>query len=295
MPSASPVSGASSTEPLTSTISAWRPVRSKWRAAIRGYFVATRITPSRRSASSSRSSPGGRRDDHHARAEPQVEQLVDRPLGLLGEHVLAGDPEVGGAGLDVGRHVGRPHRDDPRVLEQQLAVVRAHLGRVDAEPRRAGRACRASARRGAPRSAGRRGSQQLLPGARPRARCAAARRRARSPRRAGRGRSGRAGRRSGRRRRAARPAPGRRPRTPRPCSSRAPRARPRSKITRSAHARLGQHRRSTVAQAVRRRRRRASSTSGPAAQLRDARRAPRSPRRRAAGPRPRAPARRSRA
>ena len=46
-----PVSGASSTEPLTSTISAWRPVRSKYPAAIRGYFVATRTTPRRRSAS----------------------------------------------------------------------------------------------------------------------------------------------------------------------------------------------------------------------------------------------------
>jgi hypothetical protein len=30
---------------LTSTISAWRPVRSKWRAAIFGYFVAIRMTP----------------------------------------------------------------------------------------------------------------------------------------------------------------------------------------------------------------------------------------------------------
>ena len=52
-----PVSGASSTEPLTSTISAWRPVSSRWRAAMRGYLVATRITPSRRSASSAGSGP----------------------------------------------------------------------------------------------------------------------------------------------------------------------------------------------------------------------------------------------
>ena len=52
-----PVSGASSTEPLTSTISTWRPVRSKCAAATRGYFVATRITPRRRSASAAGSGP----------------------------------------------------------------------------------------------------------------------------------------------------------------------------------------------------------------------------------------------
>src|SRR5206468_3267498 len=43
--SASPVSGASSTEPFTSTISACRPVAAKWAAATRGYLVATRTTP----------------------------------------------------------------------------------------------------------------------------------------------------------------------------------------------------------------------------------------------------------
>ena len=43
----------------------------------------------------------------------------------------------------------------PGVLEQQLAVVRAHLGGVDAEACRAGRGCRRTARRGAPRSSGR--------------------------------------------------------------------------------------------------------------------------------------------
>ena len=42
-------------------------------------------------------------------------------------------PEVGGARLDVGRHVGRPHRHDPDLPEQQLAVVGAHLGGVDPE------------------------------------------------------------------------------------------------------------------------------------------------------------------
>ena len=48
MPSARPISGASSTEPLTSITSTWRPVASKWRSAIRGYLVAIRIIPRRR-------------------------------------------------------------------------------------------------------------------------------------------------------------------------------------------------------------------------------------------------------
>ena len=65
------------------------------------------------------------------RAVAEVEQLVDLALGLLHQHVLAGDADVGRAGLDVRRHVGGPHRDDPDVAEQQLAVVGAHLARVD--------------------------------------------------------------------------------------------------------------------------------------------------------------------
>ena len=49
--------------------------------------------------------------EHHATAaEAEVEQLVDDAVGLLEQHVLAGDADVGGAGLDVGRHVGGPHR-----------------------------------------------------------------------------------------------------------------------------------------------------------------------------------------
>src|SRR5215213_6740757 len=74
------------------------------------------------------------RDDHHAWPDPEVEQLVDRALGLLGEDVLPRDAEVGGAGLDVRGDVRRAHRDEPDVLEEQLAVVDPHLGRVDAEP-----------------------------------------------------------------------------------------------------------------------------------------------------------------
>ena len=73
-------------------------------------------------------------EHHPARPEAEVEQLVDVALGVLGEHVLAGDPEVGGARLDVDRHVGGAHRDQPGVLEQQLAVVGADLGGVDPEP-----------------------------------------------------------------------------------------------------------------------------------------------------------------
>src|SRR4051812_20666684 len=64
-------------------------------------------------------------EDHPAGPEAEVEQLVALALGLLGEHVLAGDPDVGRSRLDVGRHVARAHRHDPGVLEQELAVVRA--------------------------------------------------------------------------------------------------------------------------------------------------------------------------
>ncbi len=57
IPSASPHNGASSTEPLTSTTSAWRPVRANQAVAVRGYLVAIRTRPSRRSDSPSESSP----------------------------------------------------------------------------------------------------------------------------------------------------------------------------------------------------------------------------------------------
>ena len=137
-----PVSGASSTEPLTSTISPWRPVSSRWRAAIRGYFVATRMTPRRRSDSTRRVGAGLARHHHRAAPEAEVEQLVDvaaalarRVRELLEQHVLAGHAEVGGAGLDVRGHVGRAHRDHADVLEQQLAVVRAQLIGVEPERR----------------------------------------------------------------------------------------------------------------------------------------------------------------
>ena len=49
-------------------------------------------------------------EHHPAAAEAEVEQLVDGPVGLLEQHVLAGDADVGGAGLDVGGNVGGTHR-----------------------------------------------------------------------------------------------------------------------------------------------------------------------------------------
>ena len=112
IPSARPTSGASSTEPLTSITSAWRPLCSKWRSAIRGYLVAIRIAPE----AALRLAQAGRRRPCPARtirqcAEAEVEQLVDHPVGLLEQDVLAGDADVGGARLDVGRDVGGAHRD----------------------------------------------------------------------------------------------------------------------------------------------------------------------------------------
>ena len=85
--------------------------------------------------------------DHHARPEPEVEQLVDRALGLLGEHVLARDPEVGGAGLHVGGDVGGPHRDQAR-RPRTAACGRWRGPRAcRRRARRAGRASRATSRR----------------------------------------------------------------------------------------------------------------------------------------------------
>jgi hypothetical protein len=110
---------------------------------MRGYFVAIRMTPSRRRASAAGSSPSTVANTITQRPVAEVGELVDLALDLLGEHVLARDAEVGGARLDVGRHVGGPHRDDPDLAEQQPAVVGAHLGGVDAEAGRGGRASRA--------------------------------------------------------------------------------------------------------------------------------------------------------
>ena len=59
--------------------------------------------------------------------------LARARAGPLEQDVLARDPEVRGARLDVRRHIGRAHRDHADVLEQQLAVVATQLGRVEPE------------------------------------------------------------------------------------------------------------------------------------------------------------------
>ena len=139
--STSPVSGASSTEPLTSTISTCRPVRSKcarrradtsWRRGSRpGAAAPPPPGPGRRS--SRRPSCSGR---SRGRAARRRRGRRARRAGrcLLHEHVLAGDADVGRAGGDVGRDVGGAHRDQADVLEEQLAVVVRALAGGDAEP-----------------------------------------------------------------------------------------------------------------------------------------------------------------
>ena len=273
MPSTRPVSGASSTEPFTSTISAWRPVAGEvarrpragtwWRSG-RGRGGAGRRRSGRRASGAATTI------SHCAVAE--VEQLVDLALRLLEQHVLAGDADVGRAVLHVGRHVARAHGHDADVGEQQLAVVRAHLGGVDPEPvEQVERAVeeRAARNRDGERSVAH--AERLLG----RLREVHALHVERQPaRRAGRGRSGRSGRRSARRRRARSPRPGRRPRTPRPCSSRA-RARGRGRRSpgrprRAASSCSWSSRRPSTPGAPGRR---PSSTSRPAAELRAAARA----------------------
>ena len=131
IPSTRPVSGASSTEPLTSTISAWRPLSAKWAAATRGYLVAMRTRPRRRRASLIGSPPSRAATTMRQSPYAQVQQLVDLATGLLQQHVLAGDADVGRAVLDVGGHVAGPHRHDAGVGEQQLALVGADLAGID--------------------------------------------------------------------------------------------------------------------------------------------------------------------
>ena len=103
MPSARPISGASSTEPLTSITSTWRPVRLEVAlgdARVLGRDPHHPQAPLGLAQPLVALAPG---EHHAAAAEAEVEQLVDDPVGLLEQHVLAGDADVGGAGLDVGR------------------------------------------------------------------------------------------------------------------------------------------------------------------------------------------------
>ena len=133
IPSPRPISGASSTEPLTSITSTWRPVASKWRSAIRGYLVAIRIIPRRRWDSPRLVVPPAPGEHHPATPEAEVEQLVDGAVGLLQQDVLARDADVGGARLDVGGHVGGTHRHQRQLLagEDQRPRLAAHRGGVD--------------------------------------------------------------------------------------------------------------------------------------------------------------------
>ncbi len=86
--------------------------------------------------------PGLAGEHHHAAPVAQVEQLIHVATGLSGvlrglleQHVLAGDAQVGGPCLDVRRYVRRAHRDHADVLEQEPAVVRAQLPDVETELR----------------------------------------------------------------------------------------------------------------------------------------------------------------
>ena len=133
MPSARPISGASSTEPLTSITSTWRPVA--FEVALGDPRVLGR-DPHHPQAPLGLAQPrvAPAAGEHHAAAaEAEVEQLVDDAVGLLEQDVLAGDADVGGAGLDVGRHVGGPHRHQRDLLagEDQRPRLAAHRGGVD--------------------------------------------------------------------------------------------------------------------------------------------------------------------
>ena len=87
--------------------------------ALRGEVLARRAHVLRRDANARaalhRARPveaAARRDDHAAAADAEVERLVEAVAAVLEQHVLAGDAEVGGAVLHVGRHVGRAHDDE---------------------------------------------------------------------------------------------------------------------------------------------------------------------------------------
>ncbi len=116
MHSARPTSGASSTEPWNSMISAWRPSDSKYRLAVLGNLVATRTTSACEMALCTSSAPafGAARIMRHAPV-PEVPELHD-VRALLLQHVFADDPDVRRAVLDEDRHVGGPAHDELRVF-----------------------------------------------------------------------------------------------------------------------------------------------------------------------------------
>ena len=75
-------------------------------------------------------------EHHPAGPVAQVEKLVDGAVALLEQHVLAGDAEIGGAGLHVGGDVRGTHRDQHQPIgsEDQRARLSAQLAGVRADP-----------------------------------------------------------------------------------------------------------------------------------------------------------------
>ena len=155
MPSARPISGASSTEPFTSITS-----------ALAAGLLEVALGDPRvlgRDAHPSESPLGlaealvapAARQHHPAGAVGEVEDLVDDPVRLLLEqHVLAGDPEVGRAGLDVGGHVGGSHGHQGEAVRcrRRASASRPASRRCRARSRPARRASRPRAPRAGSRA-----------------------------------------------------------------------------------------------------------------------------------------------
>ena len=104
MRSARPTSGASSIEPSSRTISTWMPRSEKYRS-VRRRILGRHADPGPLRGIVALPQLARLGDHQPAEAEAEVERLVDVRL-LLEQDVLADDAEVGGAVLDVGRHVG---------------------------------------------------------------------------------------------------------------------------------------------------------------------------------------------
>ena len=105
-----PSSGASSIAPFSLMHSAWTPRAAKWRRVTSGYFVATRRWL--QLCGSSCAGPLGRRGHGHtAMPDIEIERRVDLGIIELHQHVVAGDPELGGAEGDEGRDIEAAHPD----------------------------------------------------------------------------------------------------------------------------------------------------------------------------------------
>ena len=109
--SARPTSGASSIDPYSLIRSTCMPLAAKCSRAVRTYLVATRMRAPRWTDRA----PivvAARGDDEPAAADAEIERLIQPFAAVLEQHVLAGDAEIGGAILNVGRHVGRAQDDE---------------------------------------------------------------------------------------------------------------------------------------------------------------------------------------